>query len=34
MPLCGHMRCNQLGNHAEDFLQAQCELDQLKFNLY
>jgi hypothetical protein len=28
------MRSNTFGNHAEELLQANCESDQLKLNLY
>jgi len=30
----GHLCCNLFGNYAEEFLQANCESDQLKLNLY
>jgi hypothetical protein len=28
------MRCNPYGTYAEEFLQAKCESDQVKLNLY
>ena len=31
--LTGHKRCNPFGNHAEEFLQVNCESDRLNLNL-